>query len=420
MKGASGITLPSPQSYEAHINDPADTERMFERLFGGGGWGGIAFALGAAVLAAYAASELAARLVRRALSGFALGEPGSDQARHWRAPVRVTRVMVFLVVLVALALPALDVAGLGVPVHASRTALLDWLVGSGLRILVIVLLTYLLVRVIAASSARLEAQVLSGGGPDRLEHVKRARTLGRLVQNALTAFVLGVALLTILRELNIDIMPLLTGAGIAGLAVGFGAQTLVKDLISGFFLILDDHVRVGDVAKINGTGGLVEAINLRTIVLRDHEGTVHVFPNGSITTLANMTKDFAYAVVDVGFGYGEDADRVVEVLRSVGQSVAEDPALRVNVLAPTEVQAVEAFGGGQMTVRVRLKTRPLTQWDIARELRRRIKKAFDAKGIQLPAPPGTITLIQGGPPPSTTATPAPTPDAAPGTSAPTT
>ena len=268
---------------------------------------------------------------------------------------------------------------------------------SGLRILLVALLAYLLVRAIATSTARLEAQVLSGGGPDRVEHVKRARTLGRLVKNALTALVLGVATLTILRELNVDIMPLLTGAGIVGLAVGFGAQTLVKDLISGVFLILDDNVRVGDVARINGTGGLVEAINLRTIVLRDHEGTVHVFPNGGITTLSNLTKDFAYAVVDVGVGYAEDADRVVDVLRAVGAEVAADPAIAPNVLAPVEVQAIEALANGQMTVRLRLKARPQTQWDIGRELRRRIKKTFDAQGIQLSAPPGTITLIQGPP-----------------------
>ena len=154
-------------------------------------------------------------------------------------------------------------------------------------------------------------------------------------------------------------------------------------------------MRVGDVARINGTGGLVEAINLRTIVLRDHEGTVHVFPNGSITTLANMTKDFAYAVVDVGDGYNEDADRVVEVLRAVGTEVAAAPGIAQNVLAPVEIQALEALGNGQMTVRLRLKARPLTQWDIGRELRRRIKKTFDAQGIQLTAPPGTITLVQG-------------------------
>jgi small conductance mechanosensitive channel len=250
---------------------------------------------------------------------------------------------------------------------------------------------------------------MHGGGPDRVEHVKRARTLGRLVKNALTSLVLGVALLMILRELNVDVMPVLTGAGIVGLAVGFGAQTLVKDLISGAFLIFDDNVRVGDVARINGTGGLVEAINLRTIVLRDHEGTVHVFPNGSIATLSNLTKDFAFAVVDVGFPYTEDTDRVIDLLRRVGTEVTQDAAFAPNVLAPVEVQAVEAFGNGQMTIRVRIKARPLTQWDIGRELRRRVKKAFDAEGIQMPAAPGTVTLLQGAAAPVTTR-PAPTPE----------
>jgi small-conductance mechanosensitive channel len=381
---------------------------MLDRLLGtGGDWSAVALAVGVAVLAAYAAASLASRLAKRALSGFTAGEPGSPEVPAWKGPVRVTRVVIFLVTLVALLLPALDVAGTGLPIHASRVALLDWLVASGLRILVVALLAYLLVRVITTSTARLEAQVIAGSDPDRVELVKRARTLGQLVRNALTAMVMGVAGLMILRELNVDIMPVLTGAGIAGLAIGFGAQTLVKDLISGFFLILDDNVRVGDVARINGTGGLVEAINLRTIVLRDHEGTVHVFPNGSITTLSNLTKDFAFAVVDVGFPYAEDTDRVVEVLQSVGKAVAEQTSLRHNILGPVEVQAVEAFGGGQMTVRVRLKTRPLTQWDVARELRRQIKKTFDERGIQLAGAPVTVTLA---PPPPATATPAPTPD----------
>jgi small conductance mechanosensitive channel len=249
--------------------------------------------------------------------------------------------------------------------------------------------------------------VLSGGGPDRIEHIKRARTLGRLVQNALTALVLGVATLTILRELNVDIMPVLTGAGIVGLAVGFGAQTLVKDLISGVFLILDDNVRVGDVARINGTGGLVEAINLRTIVLRDHEGTVHVFPNGSITTLSNLTKDFAYAVVDVNCPFTEDPDRVAALMRQVGTEVAADPAFAFNVLAPVEVQSVESFGSGQMSVRIRIKARPLTQWDLARELRRRLTKAFDAARIQMAPAPVALTIA---PPAPVTDTPMPTPD----------
>jgi len=377
-----------------------------------GGWDGVAIAVGIAVLAAYAASALAVRLSAAALANFASAEGAAERRQQWQGPVRVARGVIFVVVLAALLLPALDVAGInaGVPIQAGRGALLAWVFGSGLRILVVALLTFLLVRVIATSTARLEAQVMGRGGPDRVEHVKRARTLGRLIKNALTSLVLGVALLTILRELNVDIMPVLTGAGIVGLAVGFGAQTLVKDLISGAFLILDDNVRVGDVARINGTGGLVEAINLRTIVLRDHEGTVHVFPNGGITTLSNLTKDFAYAVVDVGFGYGEDTDRVVDVLRRVGGEVATDTAFAPNVLAPVEVQAVEAFNNGQMTVRVRIKARPLTQWDIGRELRRRIKLAFDTEGIQMPAPPGTITLLQSAPVPVTEA-PAPIPTA---------
>jgi small conductance mechanosensitive channel len=366
-------------------------------------WGAVAAAVAVSVLAAYAASSIACRAARNVLDGFGPGD-GTDS---WRAPLRVTRIVVFLVVLFALLLPALNMAGTSVPAQASRGALLSWLVGSGLRILVVGLLAYLLVRAIGTATARLEARVLTGGGPDRLEHMKRARTLGRLMKNAATALVLGVATLTILRELNVDVMPVLTGAGIVGLAVGFGAQTLVKDLISGFFLILDDNVRVGDVARINGTGGLVEAINLRTIVLRDHEGTVHVFPNGSITTLSNLTKDFAYAVVDVGFTYREDTDAVVGVLRGVATEVAEDPAIAPNVLAPVEVQAVEAFGNGQMTVRVRIKTRPLTQWDVGRELRRRIKKAFDAHGIEMPDPRVMLTMA---PPPPVTETPPPTPE----------
>ena len=276
---------------------------MIEWLIGpSGDWVGIAIAVGIAVVVAYAVAVLAGRLARRALAGFAPadGEAGAAghvadamRARDWERPVRVTRAVVFAALLLVLLLPLIDIASGRVAAQVSRDAFVAWVMSSGLRILLVALLAYLLVRAIATSTARLEAQVLSGGGPDRVEHVKRARTLGRLIQNALTAVVLGVATLTILRELNVDIMPLLTGAGIVGLAVGFGAQTLVKDLISGVFLILDDNVRVGDVARINGTGGLVEAINLRTIVLRDHEGTLHVFPNGGITTLSNLTKDFA-------------------------------------------------------------------------------------------------------------------------------
>ena len=204
------------------------------------------------------------------------------------------------------------------------------------------------------------------------------------MRNVLDGILIAVATLMVLRELNVDIMPILTGAGILGLAVGFGAQTLVKDLIAGFFLILENQVRVGDVAMTNGTGGLVEAINLRTMVLRDLEGTVHVFPNGSVTTLANRTKDFSYYVVNVGVAYKESTDVVTDVLLELGAELAADPNYRRSILEPLEVLGVDAFEDSQVTIKVRIKTVPLKQWEVGRELRRRIKEAFDAKEIEIP------------------------------------
>jgi small conductance mechanosensitive channel len=179
----------------------------------------------------------------------------------------------------------------------------------------------------------------------------------------------------------VDITPILTGAGIVGLAVGFGAQTLVRDIISGFFVILENQVRVGDAAVINGVNGLVEAVNLRTIILRDGEGVVHIFPNGAVTTLANRTKDYSYAVVDVGIAYREDPDSVIVLLREIGAKLEEDPAFRGSVLEPVEVIGIEALGDARITIRTRIKTVPLRQWDVARDFRRRIKKTFDERGI---------------------------------------
>jgi small conductance mechanosensitive channel len=202
----------------------------------------------------------------------------------------------------------------------------------------------------------------------------------------------------ILRELEMDITPVLTGAGILGLAIGFGAQTLVRDVISGFFLIIEDQVRVGDVAMVNGTGGLVEQINLRTIVLRDFEGVVHVFPNGSITTLANRTKDFSFYVIDLGVDYAEDTDRVADAVRAVGEEMLKDPAYAPSILSPLEVVGVDNFADSQVTLRMRIKTVPLKQWEVGRELRRRIKKALDARGITIPFPQRTLHIVQPLPP----------------------
>jgi small conductance mechanosensitive channel len=346
-----------------------------------------AAALVASLAVAYVVAELAARLARTALLGMLRGEQGAGFfGPIVRRPIRIVRATVFLAVLGALILPALEMAGVEVAVGLTPAALRAWLFGSGLRLVLIGMLTYLLIRVIAVGAGRLEDQISHQATPDMAERVKRARTLSRLVQNVLTAIVMAIAGLMMLRELQIDIMPVLTGAGIVGLAVGFGAQTLVKDLISGFFLILENQVRVGDVAVINGTGGLVEAINLRTVVLRDLEGVVHIIPNGSIESLANRTKDFSYYVIDVGVAYKEDPDEVIEVLRGIGAELAADPRYGQSVLEPLEILGVDAFEDSQVTIKIRVKTLPLKQWEVGRELRRRIKKTFDARGIEIPFP----------------------------------
>ena len=159
----------------------------------------------------------------------------------------------------------------------------------------------------------------------------------------------------LLRELSVDVLPILTGAGIAGLAIGFGAQNLVRDVISGFFLILEDQVRIGDLARINGVTGIVEQINLRTIVLRDGDGAVQVFPNGTITALANLSKQFAYAVVDVRVAYSENIDRVMGTIREVGASMEHDPAWGALVLAPIEILGVESLADGAATIRIEVQ-----------------------------------------------------------------
>jgi small-conductance mechanosensitive channel len=355
-----------------------------------------AIALAAAAVIAYLVAQVAGRAARAALTAIARdGQLAAAHAAAVRGPVRVVRLLVFVAAFAALGLPALDLVGLPMAVGLDSTALSQWFFGSGLRILLIAILTYVLIRIIAFTSRRLEDAIGQEHAPDMVERLKRARTLSGLVQNALTVIVIGIASLMVLRELQLDIMPILTGAGIAGLAVGFGAQTLVKDLIAGFFLTIENQVRVGDVATINGTGGLVENINLRTIVLRDVEGVVHVFPNGSIERLANRTKDFSYYVVDLKIAHTEDPDAVIEVLREIGAGLVADPQFGASILEPLEVFGVDGFDGADVIIKLRIKTLPLKQWEVGRELRRRIKKTLASRGIDMPTPFLALSFAEG-------------------------
>jgi moderate conductance mechanosensitive channel len=215
-----------------------------------------------------------------------------------------------------------------------------------------------------------------------LEWQRRAATLGGILTSLVSTAVAFVAILMLLRELSVDVLPLLTGAGIAGLAIGFGAQNLVRDIISGFFLILEDQVRVGDLARVNGVTGVVEQINLRTIVVRDGEGAVQMFANGTIATLANLSKQFAYATVDVRIAYTENVDRVIGTAREVGSAMERDSAWAGVLRGPLEVVGIESLADGAATLRVKFKTLPLNQSKVANELRKRLMSAFVGRGIK--------------------------------------
>jgi small conductance mechanosensitive channel len=258
----------------------------------------------------------------------------------------------------------------------------QWLTTHGVNIVVIVAGAYVVVRAANLAIEHLQYKIGRHHPQTDLEWQRRTSTIGGILTSTVTIAVAFVAVLMLLRELSIDVMPILTGAGIAGLAIGFGAQNLVRDIISGFFLILEDQVRIGDLARINGITGVVEQINLRTIVLRDGEGSVQVFPNGTITALANLSKQFAYAIVDLRVAYGENIDRVIGTVRDVAAGMEKDAAWMPLLMAPLEVVGVTSLDGGASTLRVQFKVRPLSQGKVANELRKRLVGTLVGRGIR--------------------------------------
>ena len=271
-------------------------------------------------------------------------------------------------------------------------ALPSWLLATSLRIAVIAIAAYIVIRAGSAATRRFEREMSTGTGLDVVERTKRAQTFARLLQRTVSIVVAAMAGLMILRELDIDITPVLTGAGIAGLAIGFGAQALVRDVLSGFFMIFEDQVRVGDVVKVNGQGGLVEEVNLRTIVLRDEQGAVHIFPNGEVKTLSNMSKDFSYYVITVGVEFDDDVERATDAMEEAAAGLMHEPEFKPYILAPIEIFGVDAFEAGQLMIKARIKTVPLKQWMVGRELRKRIARVFNERGIRMPTPRMVVDL----------------------------
>ena len=271
---------------------------------------------------------------------------------------------------------------------------IEWGMGSGIRVL-LVGVTMVLLLVITKQVLKRLRNLYEGTLPSPAQR-RRADTLTHVLRDVARVFILAVGTMMILSEVGIDLKPLLAAAGLGGLAIGFGAQSLVKDVISGFFILLEDSISVGDIVEVAGVNGVVEEVKLRTITLRDVSGNVHIVPNGIVDRVKNMTKGYSYSVLDVGVAYRVDVDRVMAVLIEIAEELRTDPLYAPEILEPLEMLGVDRFDESAVIIRCRLKTQPSQQWRIGREMNRRIKKTFDAKGIEIPFPHRTIYWGQPG------------------------
>lgn len=262
---------------------------------------------------------------------------------------------------------------------------------SALNVLIILLATWVTLFVVNRGVRRFRAYMEARMRD--AEEVKRVGTLCRVFRYFGSVLISVVAAMLVMNELGISIAPILATAGVAGIAIGFGAQTLVKDYFAGFFLLLEDQIRQGDVVEVAGKGGLVEEVTLRYVRLRDFEGHVHFVPNGEIKTVTNRTRDYAQALIEVGVAYREDTDEALEVMREVGRGLRADPAWSARILDDVEIVGVERWADSAVMLRCRLKVLGIEQWNVKREFLRRLKKAYDARGIEIPFP--HVTLYRG-------------------------
>ncbi len=264
---------------------------------------------------------------------------------------------------------------------------LEWILTELPSLVIFFIVILILLKVFSAGLDRIGRVILKRSEEQKdSEAEKRVKTLMGIVKGVVRIVIWTVFFMTFLKKIGTDIGPLIASAGIIGLAVGFGAQELVRDVITGFFILLENQVREGDVAIINGTGGLVEKIEMRTITLRDFSGTVHIIQNGKINTLSNMTKEWSAMVFDIGVAYKEDVDKVMDVMRKVGEDLKNDPEFGEKIIEPIEIFGLDKFGDSAVIVKARIKTRPIQQWTIGREYNRRLKKAFDENNIEIPFP----------------------------------
>ena len=259
---------------------------------------------------------------------------------------------------------------------------------SGMRIVLILVAAWVAASVAQRAIRMLRIRVATRF--DDPEAVRRAETLGRVFRYLATVVITVIATMLVLAEVGISVAPILGAAGVVGLAIGFGAQSLVKDYVTGFFLLLENQIRQGDVVQLGEHSGLVEEVTLRYVRLRDYDGNVHFVPNGTVSSVVNMSRGFAQAVVDVGVGYGQDLDEAIDVMREVGAGMRADPAHAQRILDDLEIAGVERWADSAVILRARFRVKALEQWNVKREFLRRLKEGFDARGIEIPFPQLTV------------------------------
>ena len=269
--------------------------------------------------------------------------------------------------------------------------LVPWLLSHGIRVLIIIIGVFILNKVSKRFIERMvRIAVVSDKNISEQAEKKREDTLIRIFNWAFTIIIFVIGGLMILQEIGIPIGPILASAGIIGLAVGFGGQYLVRDIISGFFIILENQYRIGDVVNFDGTGGLVEDISMRMTTLRDMNGTVHHIPHGDIKRVSNLSKHFSRINLNIGISYRSKLDHVIEVVNRVGMELSEEPVWKEFILKPPQFLRVDDFADSAIIIKILGDTQPLTHWEIAGELRKRLKIAFDKEGIEIPFPQRVI------------------------------
>jgi moderate conductance mechanosensitive channel len=280
--------------------------------------------------------------------------------------------------------------------------MVHWLTTHGARIGALLLLALLASWIARRAIPRAVKLALARERVDRIEEAeeaialeetaKRASTLATVIVRSVEATAFVLAAIIALGEAGFQLGPLIAGAGVVGLAIGFGAQSLVADVLGGLFILFENQYTEGDVVNIAGIGGTVSAVNLRRTVLRDIDGIVHTIPNGEVRISSNLTRSFARVNLDVSVGYGEDLDRVRDVIDVVGAELAADPDWAEKILDPPAVLRVNALGESGIDLKVLGRVRPMKQWEVAGELRKRIKQAFDREGIEFPFPHRVVIL----------------------------